>query len=398
MERADRASAITSIYEKMNGTQSVVDLAMGRLNREDLAMRAAMGLGPVSDSLTRAAGGLSATSYMEEHTRLLALTRTTEFQSTIERAMQGFALVERNEKLLAKFMNPTTDIERLSSIAALNVPSWQSSLMEKQGWESVLSDRMGRLNVDWALAGATEASADAFARLGRLADVARYGAPYSDEAADALLVEIGTPTGSPEEIETVEEREVRYDDVGRERELIAFPPVAYSQILVSAGYAVSFPAPPPLMAIGGLIEPVRYSPETGELLQSLEAHLRHFVVTHLKSAVGRAWLKQRVPFEMREKWKAMAVEAEAEGKPVFEPIHYANFMDLFDIIARKDNWPLFSAAFRSRENLQMSMLRAYSIRNDVAHSRPISMTDELIATTESTMLFRAIGLTVNYNH
>lgn len=365
-----------------------------RLGAADSALKAAMGRGLETSLTAKAAMGLNASRFMTEQTRLLEFTRTPAYQSAIEQAAKGFEFYEKHQHLIARFENPR-ELSRLSGIAATYVQAWH--VLPERPWQSVLEDRMARLNIDWALAGAVEASAEAFGRLGRLADVARYATPYIDETAEVVGGDLGAPTESPDRPETVEEREGRYDEAGRDRELIAFPPSGYPSILVTAGFAVSFPAPPPLQVVSGLIEAVQYSPETGHLLQSLEAHLRQFVVRQLEGAAGRAWLKQRVPHEMREAWKAMALEAEAEGKPVFPPIQYANFMDLFDVISRKDNWEIFAPHFRNRDNLRVAMLRLYSIRNDIAHARPISMTDLLVATTESTLLFRSIGFGVSYD-
>lgn len=373
--------------------RDIVD-RFNRLSTVDAAARAALGHGLTTRFTEQAALGLTAPRFMEEQKRLLELTRTPAYQSAIEQAAKGMAIYEKHQQLLARFENPL-ELGRLSAIAAAQVQAWK--ILPDRPWESVLADRMGSLNVEWALTGAVDASAEAFGRLGRLADVARFGTPYVDETAEAVLVDLGKPTASPAEVETFEEREDRYDDAGRDRELIAFPPNGYPRIMISAGFAVTFPDPPAVVPVAGLVEAVTYSPDTGRLLQSLEAHLRLFVASRLEGEAGPRWLKQRVPHEVRLAWQEKAEQARSAGKPVFPAIHYANFMDLFDIVARKDNWPLFGSVFQSRENLQLSMLRLYSIRNDIAHARPISMTDILVATTESTLLFRALGFGVNYD-
>lgn len=393
MDQIFKPSALERAMADAARASDIMD-RLGRFSTVDAAMRAALGQGFSAQLAEQAALGLTATKFMEEQARLLELTRTPAYQSLIEQAAKGAALFEKQQKLLAGFERPL-ELERLSGIAAAQVRAWE--FLPERPWESIMAERMGRLDVRWALSGAVDASAEAFGRLGRLADVARYATPYFDETAEAVVADLGTPTVSPEETETVEEREDRYDDAGRDRELIAFPPTGYPHIMISAGFAVSFPEPPAILPVSGLIETVTYSPETGRLLQSLEGHLRVFVAGRLEAEAGSRWLKQRVPHEVRQAWQGRAEEARAIGKPVFPLINYANFMDLCDIIARKDNWPLFGSTFQSRENLQMSMLRLYGIRNDFAHSRPISMTDILVATTESTMLFRALGFGVRYD-
>lgn len=335
----------------------------------------------------------AAAALVPDHWRLAELTREQDYLSAAARASQGLQLLERQEAFMAKFANPIGDIDRLSESAARAVEAWHGRA--STDWASDLAGRMSRTTADWAFVEAPEASAEAFARLGRLADVALYSDPYTDEAAEALFIDLGVPTESGNEPEDIEQREARYDEAGRERELIAFPPATYSEIVISAGGPSIFPPPPALVVVGGLIEAVGYSPETAFLLASLEAHLRLHVTARLEAEAGRSWLKQRVPENLREKWRELAEEARAANKPVFAPIHYANFMDLVDVMCRRDNWPLFNTTFRDQGNLRVSMTRLYSVRNDLAHARPICQTDALIARMESTMLFRAMGFSIN---
>ncbi|MBI1682687.1 hypothetical protein, partial [Caulobacter hibisci] len=66
------------------------------------------------------------------------------------------------------------------------------------------------------------------------------------------------------------------------------------------------------------------------------------------------------------------------------------------IIVAKNNWPEFAAAFRCPLNLRVSLLRLYNIRNDVAHSRPLGLSDILFAMTEGGLIFRCLGLPIEY--
>lgn len=350
------------------------------------------------EAIERATAGTRALEELTRRTKLLEFTQTPAYLKAIEAASAPARMAEIGRGIeLANLVAPKLpEILKLSEIVAARVHPFEDILKQAE-WSSVLSDRMARIDVAWALGEELEGSAEAFARLSRLSDVARAGAAYTDETTEILVDELGQPSEAPAEAETVEQREERYDDAGRDRELIAFPPASYSQILVSAGYAVSFPAPPKVAIEEGLIEPVRFSPETGFLLQSLEAHLRQLVVTRLHALEGDAWIKRRVPEKVREKWNDGREAAKVAGKPVLAPIHYANFMDLADVITAGNNWPEFQAAFTSKDNLRVSLQRLYFIRNDVSHARPISMTDELLAITEGTILFRALGLRVNYD-
>lgn len=352
----------------------------------------------IMEEIERATASTRAFEELTRNTKLLEFTQTSAYLAAIEAATAASRINEIGRSVqLADLVTPKLpELLKLSEIAAARVRPFENILKQTQ-WSSVLSDRMAKIDVAWALGSELEGSAAAFAKLSRLSDVARVASPYTDETTEVLVDELGLPSEAPAEEETVEKREQRYDEAGRDRELIAFPPASYDQILVSAGYAVSFPPPPAVVVEEGLIESIRFSPQTGFLLQSLEAHLRQLVVARLHALDGDAWIKRRVPEKVREKWRDGREAAKLAGKPVLAPVHYSNFMDLADVITAGNNWSEFQAAFVNKDNLRVSLQRLYFIRNDVAHSRPISMTDELLAITEGTILFRAMGLSVKYN-
>lgn len=344
---------------------------------------------------------LSATAKVYEnlhsHTKLFAFMQSPAYLKALEvgASMQRFADIGARIEASTFAVHRVGDWARLSQIAATRVQPFQS-LMATDVWAETLSRRMSAITVDWAVVDGEEESAEAFARLSRLSDLSRTAPTYTDETTEILVEELGEPVAAPADAESVEDREARYDAAGRERELIAFPPATYTEILVSAGHLVSFPAPPVVAVEDGPIEPMAYSPETGFLLNSLEANLRELVVAQLKALEGEAWLKRRVPEAVRKTWIAGREAAKAVGKPVMPPIYYANFMDLADVITSGSNWPVFQAMFTSKENLRVGLVRLYGIRNDIAHSRPIGLTDQLIAVAEGAILFRAMGMTVTF--
>ncbi|TCQ13207.1 Swt1 family HEPN domain-containing protein [Rhizobium sp. PP-CC-3G-465] len=384
------------------------DISMSSKLLDDIARQQRMMddiLKPIAglDLVDQFARGVAASGLMDEINKLSKLfefTRSPAFMQAIEQANAASRMTDIAGALkLSAFVSPKiAEITHLSQIAAGCVAPFEGILNAQQDWDVILSGRMAAIDVDWALADEPEASAESFARLSRLSDVARLSAPYTDETSEIVFDELGALSASPDEKETVEVREDRYDDAGRERALIAFPPASYGRVMVSAGFGISFPEPPALSVEDGLFEPVQFSPETGYLLQSLEGHLRNFVSARLHALEGEAWIKRRVPQGVRAKWQEGRKTALAANKPAFALIHYSNFMDLADIIVAGNNWPEFTGVFPNQENLRVSLLRLYYIRNDIAHSRPISMTDMLVAMTEGTFMFRCLGLPVHYAH
>lgn len=345
----------------------------------------------------RRAGHLAQIYDTGANNQLLAVARSPAWMQAIKALDPLQEIAAAQERLrFDHFVSPNLkETIRLGEMVAERVKAFES-LAPSGDWAHRLSDRMASIQADWAFDEGVEESAEAFARLSRLSDVTREAVAYADETTEILVEELGTLTESPSEPETIELREERYDGAGRDPSLIAFPPPAFSGIMMSAGFAAAFPPPPEIIVEDGLLDPVHFSPESGAILQSLEAHLRVFVSRLLFAEDGTAWIKRRVAPGPREEWAKLREDARAAGKPVFPLIHYAHFMQLSDIIANGRNWPLFEGIFVNKANLQLSLGRLYTIRNDIAHARPISMTDALIVVTEGTLLFRAIGLPVQF--
>ncbi|HEY9219033.1 MAG TPA: hypothetical protein VIO94_13355 [Phenylobacterium sp.] len=382
---------------KKPGALAAMEEALRRQRQIDLILKPESLMG-----VTQRFEQLSVTSKAYEslrgHTKLFEFIQTPAYMKALEAAssMQRFADIGARVGASGLAVHRVGDWALLSQFAAARVQPFQS-LMATDAWAATLSRRMSRIPVDWAVVDGEEESAEAFARLSRLSDLTRAAPTYTDETTEILVEELGEPVAEPTaDDETVAGREARYDAAGRERELIAFPPATYTEVLVSAGYLVSFPPPPFVAVEDGLIEPVAYSPETGFLLNSLEANLRELIVAQLRALEGDAWMKRRVPEAVRKAWTAGQEAAKSAGKPVMSPIHYANFMDLADVITSGANWPVFQAMFTSKENLRVGLLRLYGIRNDIAHSRPIGLSDQLIAVAEGAILFRAMGMTVTF--
>lgn len=327
--------------------------------------------------------------------RLVEMTQQPAYLDALARMTDPASQIHRSNVAMLLAQRPA-GLDRLAEIAAGRVSAFYSAFLGRDPWSTVLARRMGAIDAEWVLAEDPEASAEAFARMGRLADATRYGEPFTDETTEIIVEELGVPSQAPEEIETVEAREERFDEAGRARELIAFPPVAYREVLVSSGFGLVFPAPPVVATVEPTFEPFKFSPETGYLLQSLEAHLRQHVSLRLEALDGAAWVRRRVQPGVRDRWKARQDDARAAGKPVFALIHYADFMDLLDIIVARNNWPQFVDAFRCPLNLRVSLLRLYNIRNDGAHSRPLALSDILFAMAEGGLIFRSLGLPIEY--
>ena len=182
---------------------------------------------------------------------------------------------------------------------------------------------------------------------------------------------------------------------GLNPELIAFPRTTYPGVLYSAGFSLSFASVPVPQAIEELDAGATFNPCHWQILNELEQRLRQVVERRLKNLSGPNWARQRVPQAVRERWLDRQNEDRDDGRPVYADIQYADFMDLLDVITRRDNWrEVFQSIFGDRSDISVSLRRLHPVRKAVAHSRPLGRADVLTLVSEATRIFRALGMRV----
>ena len=136
-------------------------------------------------------------------------------------------------------------------------------------------------------------------------------------------------------------------------------------------------------------------PQHSKMLCELERHLRNVVRNRLTSLVGRDWVRQRVPLDVRKRCQERQDENRADGRPVYDLIEYADFMDLPKIIVQSDNWrDVFEEIFRIASEVDVSFQRLNPIRKALAHSRPLSQEDVLTLAAEATRILGRLRIRV----
>ena len=129
-----------------------------------------------------------------------------------------------------------------------------------------------------------------------------------------------------------------------------------------------------------------------ELLLHLEHHLRNFVERELRRFGGSTWVRQRVSVKTRTKWEERKQKDNERRGDSYALIYYADLMDLADVVCRKDNWrDTFLPTFKNQDDFQASMRRLNSIRNAIAHGRPLVDADQIVLCSEAQRLLRALG-------
>lgn len=306
-----------------------------------------------------------------------------------------FEAFRARQQLIDSYGVVQPDIGQLSEVAATVagiIRPYGQSIDAVGGWKRDLVDRMGVIPSAWALASDLEYSGMAFGELTRLGAVIQYDDPFSEETDEYVIEELGQLVAVDADADE-DAREGAYSRAGRNPDLVAFPRPAYGGVLLAAGFSYRVPVAPVPVAIANGDGSAEFDPEFYAALTHLEQHIRQFVQAQLMKLEGAAWLRRRVPDSLRTAWKTRQEEDRTLGRPVYQPIHYANFMDLADIICATNNWTqAFVAFFGNRDAVRVSLLRLFPLRNGTAHARPRTQTDMLYLAAEADRLLRAIGI------
>ena len=237
-------------------------------------------------------------------------------------------------------------------------------------------------------------SAFGYKRLAHLGHVVSTEDPYSQPVADLIDHEPGdvNTTGSSD---SAEKRDEAAMHAGISPESIAFPSATCETVLFSAGFRLSFASVSAPQAVESPDSDAAFNPQHWQILSELEQRLRQVVEQHLEKLAGSKWIRQRIPEAVRDRWMDRQNEDRADGRSVYPAIQYADFMDLADVITRKDNWrEAFQAVFRDKNDITVSLRRLHPVRKALAHSRPIGRVDVLTLVSEASRIFGALGMRV----
>ena len=261
-------------------------------------------------------------------------------------------------------------------------------------WEASLTARMAALQTQWVLRDYPDQSVIGFARLLRLSDAVHTEEPYSEPVGEFVAGELGDGV-EEEQDDSPTARDAAAIEAGLNPALIAFPPATYSEVVSRSGFKFNLPPPPMPQAIESADPEAVFDPMYGQVITVLEQQLRNIVEKCLKALEGEKWMKRRVPGDIRQRWLERQKEERELGRPVYSPIQYADFMDLDQVIRRRDNWQeSFAPIFRNRDELMVSLHRLHPIRKAIAHSRPLGRFDVVTLVSEATRIFKVLGIQV----
>ena len=252
-----------------------------------------------------------------------------------------------------------------------------------------------QLRTDWILPKFPYASIIGFERLLDFSGVVNTTDPFATDVSEIVAEEIGPGITSDPSTDLIDpiDRDAAAVESGLKAELIAFPTSEYSGVLYAAELKVSIPSTNALKP--DWIQDPRNVPnsEHYQLFSWVENQLRNFITRQLRSLAGGSWIRQRVSDSMRAKWRRRQDEDCNRYGVAQDPIYYADFPDLMEIICRANNWrDTFEATFKNRDDVKASFQRLFPVRNAIAHNRALGRSDELTLICESTRILCALGV------
>ena len=289
------------------------------------------------------------------------------------------------------FKPSSETIAALSARLAYVIEPYSPIVTMMSDWERRLEVSMIGINTSWAASEHLGQSMIGIARLARLGDAIHTPTPYAKDISQFVESQLGSVIEPSYDASPVE-RDAIAIKAGLNPELIVFPRHSYNQIIRASGLGLDIPSIPSPVAIENVSEGLTFDPSHGRILTYIEQVLRQLIEKRLYSLCGEKWIKQRVPQQIRERWFQRQAEDKKSRRPVYEPIQYADFMDLSQIIIKADNWAeVFQEIFLEKDDFIISLKRLHPVRKAIAHSRPLGNADILILANESTRLLMALG-------
>ena len=323
---------------------------------------------------------------------LLLTEATRQRKSLTQVTKQARLYSQAFGDIVQPYRSLAEQIAAATSELARRIEPFSSTIVSALEWERSLAARMNSLATSWVLPEKLEESLIGFARLCRLSDAVHTDRPFSPTVADLVAQEFGEGGRAVADITRPESDAVAVK-VGLNPQLISFPPDAYGEVVLSAGFRFRFTPTEVAQPIGRPDSETVVDPQHWQIMNELERRLRAEVENELGKLSGAKWISQRVPRSLCEKWTARQNKERDSGHEVYALIHYADFMDLSDVIVRSGNWrEAFQAIFRNKDDFQVSMHRLHPVRNGLAHARPLSRTEILVLVNEATRIFRALGV------
>ena len=280
---------------------------------------------------------------------------------------------------------------------ASQVDLFTSATLAPTSWARLLEKQMAGVHRPWLDAHLTSLSFEGFAVVSRLGQAVRYADPFDEAAREQIDDDLGDPV-EIEDAAGPDERDVAHINAGMNASILTIAPSAVGVVLIQTGFVFKAKFAPLPVTTDGSDPGHVFHPGHNMIITTVEQNLRAVIHNRMAAQYGERWLDSHVSRELIQEWTDRRDEAVAKGESPLTLIHYSNFMELKDIVVRRNHWrEVFQDIFKQKEHFQTSMERLHPIRLPLAHSRPIGTAQQYHLISEAGHILRSLGIDIFKN-
>ena len=289
------------------------------------------------------------------------------------------------------------DPHGLTAIAermAKQVELFRAAGVVEAAWSQLLERQMAAVQTPWLDPDLPSLSFEGFAVVSRLGQAVRYAEPFDEVARDQIDEDLGDPIDIGDDAGP-DERDAAHIEADMNAAMLTISPRAVTDVLIQSGFVFKAKfAPLPLTTDGSDPGHV-FHPGHHMLITTVEQKLRATIDTRMQAQYGAGWMDTQIDPKVLQQWADRCEKAVACGERPLTLIQYSSFMELKDIVLRRQHWrEVFEAIFRKKEHFQTSMDRLHPIRVPLAHSRPIGIGQQYHLISEAGHILRALGIDI----
>ena len=333
----------------------------------------------------------------------------TTFANTFETLNRQSALFEATQatmlEQLEAFTTPFDNIQRallpahnsLAVIAegmAKQVRLFETAGIVETDWSRLLQRQMAAVQTPWLDLHLPSLSFEGFAVVSRLGQAVRYAEPFDEAAREQIDEDLGDPI-DVEDDAGPDERDAAHIEADMNTAMLTISPGAVGDVLIKTGFVLKANFAPLPTTTDGSDPGHVFHPGHQMLFTTVEQTLRVKIDAGMQAHYGAKWMETQISPNLVQEWTHRREDAIASGESPLALIQYSNFMELKDIVIRRQHWrEVFGGIFRQKEHFQTSMERLHPIRLPLTHSRPIGIAQQYHLISEASYILRAFGIDI----
>ena len=256
---------------------------------------------------------------------------------------------------------------------------------------------MAAVQTPWVDPDLPALSFEGFAVVSRLGQAVCYAEPFDEAARDQMDEDLGNPIDVADDAGP-DEREVAHIEADMNAAMLTIAPDAVGEVLIQSGFVFKSKFAPLPPTKDGSDPGHVFHPGHHMLITAVEQNLRAIIDARMKAQYGAEWMEKQINPNLLQQWIERRKIAVARGESSLALIQYSHFMELKDIVIRRQHWrEVFEVIFMNKEHFQTSMERLHPIRLPLAHSRPIGIGQQYHLISEAGHILRALGVDIFRN-